>query len=318
MAVGIRRLTACLAAVLTVLLAGCRASGVVEVRSADEVAVDLLIIHDLDGFECATDGIGPDSPLTTTEERDASGRRVCHVVGTVHPERIRPYLNVVQAGELVVVSFNPLGVAPGSDESSGSVFSAFSALDVAVRFPGQVLSTNGEVDGNTAHFRDPKQLTRAYGLRADGLNHPGPAWSVIGPATGFVGGVAVAGLGLVLWRRRRTGAQPSDDGSDDESTDELDLEWTDESDHESTEPSHERADEPDQERAAADAAHFGAPPAPGAAGEDPDAPPNDGPPPAVPPGAGPPPDKPPSDRLAPDEPPRRSPDDSVWAPPADS
>lgn len=212
MSIGVRRLVAALVAVLAAVLSGCTASGVVEVRSADEVMIDVTLTHALDENACDTSGFRPDVQLTVTAGVDDNQRPTCHIVGTVPPEQLRDYLTVSHAGEFLVASFNPLGVVPGVDAPSGTVLSAFTALDLVVRFPGQVQSATGEWDGNAAHFRDPKQFIRPYGLRAEALDHPGPAWSVVGPIVGFVAGAAAAGLAFALWRRRSVG----DSGEDPE------------------------------------------------------------------------------------------------------
>ncbi|MFT4295701.1 MAG: hypothetical protein QM582_09850 [Micropruina sp.] len=208
----IRRGAAVLVAVVLLLLTGCSASGTIEVRSADELAVDLTF----GGADRCDGTFYLDVSLTFQTRTDANGNPVCQVSGTVHPESLRPYLGVSHAGEFLVFSFNPLAVAPGSEATGGDLFSALSQLDIAVRFPGQVVSTNGVADGNAARFRDTQQLVRPYGLAAEGLDHPGPSWAVIGPLVGFVTGVAVMALWLVVakHRRRRRSQQPA--GIDDQ------------------------------------------------------------------------------------------------------
>ena len=227
--------------------------------------------------------------LQVVESLDANGTPSCHLRGTVDPERLRPWLSATHVGEFMTLSFNPLGVAPGRPADSGS-WAGLGAIDVTVQFPGQVLSTTGDADGNAVHFRDADQLTRPYGLRADALDHPGPAWVVIGPVAGFVGGVLAAGLGVMLWRRRRrTGEEPESGQDDLIATDADDLIGPAAVDGSAVEPS--------DAWSAAGAARPAQPRTPAA------------PPPAVPsviPGATPDP-----------VPPRRRPDDSVWAPPGD-
>lgn len=276
----VRLLAAGLAVAGTAMFAGCTATGSLKVRSADEVIVDVTITHALGDDACGQIGLNAGLPLTISADEDESGQATCHVTGTVHSERLRPYLSVSHAGELLTASFNLLGVAPGDDPPSGSVLSAFSDLDLTVRFPGDVVNATGEVDGNTVHFRDPKQLTRAYGLRADALDHPGPAWSALGPVASFVGGVAVTVLGFALWRRRRTGlpAVGQEAGHEDAEPLEADAEVLD------APPIDELAPSIDEPKLAIDIDRR--------------------PTPAI-------------DGPAPDVPPRRRPDDSVWAPPGD-
>lgn len=286
---GSRRLVACLAVALTMTLAGCDVSGRVEWRSPDEAVVDVTIVHAMDELQCAGGVFGGASGLEVVESLDANGTPSCHLRGTVDPERLRPWLSATHVGEFMTLSFNPLGVAPGRPADSGS-WAGLGAIDVTVQFPGQVLSTTGDADGNAVHFRDADQLTRPYGLRADALDHPGPAWVVIGPVAGFVGGVLAAGLGVMLWRRRRrTGEEPESGQDDLIATDADDLIGPAAVDGSPVEPS--------DAWSAAGAARPAQPRTPAA------------PPPAVPsviPGATPDP-----------VPPRRRPDDSVWAPPGD-
>ncbi len=280
MSIGVRRLVAAVVMVLAAaVLSGCTASGVIEVRSADEVMIDVTITHGLvDEHVCAGVGMS-DLPLTVTAGPDEDQPRTCRISGAVHPELLHRYLTVSHAGELLVMTFNPLSVAPGADAQDESVLSTFSELDLAVRFPGQVTSTTGEADGTVAHFRDPKQFLRPYGLRAEALDHPGPAWSVLGPIAGFLVGAAAAVLAFALWRRRGV-SDPL--GDPEESIEAPDSEaWG--------EPEGEPVvtGSPPAGQSAVESAQFGqteSPPAP--------------------------------DRGT-SEPVRRRPDDSVWAPPDD-
>lgn len=278
MSIGVRRLVAALVTVFAVLLTGCTASGVIEVRSADEVMIDVTINHGLDEHVCTAVGTR-DLPLTVTAEPDEDEPGICRISGTVHPELLREYVTVTHAGELFVITFNPLTVVPGVEAPNGWALSTFTELDLAVRFPGQVTNTSGEADGNVARFRDPKQFIRPYGLRAEALDHPGPAWSVIGPIAGFLAGAAAAVLAFALWRRRGVG-DPM--GDPEESTETPDAEAWDEPEGEPM-----LTDEPPTDHSAAGPAESEqpwAPPAP--------------------------------DHHTPD-PPRRRPDDSIWAPPDD-
>lgn len=202
MPLGIRRLAACLAAVFAMLLAGCDVSGHIELRSRDQVVVDLVVTQDSDDAGCALGALNMGGRLTVVQRLDVNGVRTCHVQGTVHPEQLRPYLHVSHVGEYVTVSFNPFSRAPDSSQDREQWFGV---LDVTVQAPGTVLATTGEADGTRARFRDSKQLNRPYGLTVEALDHPGPAWAVAGPIAGFLGGAATV-VALVLWRRRRTAA----------------------------------------------------------------------------------------------------------------
>ena len=275
MSIGVRRLVAALVAVFAALLTGCSVSGVIEVRSADEVMIDVTISHASDEYVCTGVGMG-DLPLSVTD-KDEPG--TCRISGMVHPELLHRYLTVSHAGEFFVMTFNPLLAAPGADAPTESMLSTFTELDLAVVFPGQVTNTTGQADGNVAHFRDPKQFIRPYGLRAEALDHPGPAWSVIGPIAGFLAGAAAAVLAFALWRRRGVG-DPM--GDLEESTETSDAAAWDEPEGEPM-----LTDEPPTDHSAAGPAESEqpwAPPAP--------------------------------DHHTPD-PPRRRPDDSIWAPPDD-
>ncbi|MEZ5088330.1 MAG: hypothetical protein R2719_00650 [Micropruina sp.] len=202
MPLGIRRLAACLAAVFAMLLAGCDVSGHIELRSRDQVVVDLVVTQDSDDAGCALGALNMGGRLTVVQRLDVNGVRTCHVQGTVHPEQLRPYLHVSHVGEYVTVSFNPFSRAPDSSQDREQWFGV---LDVTVQAPGTVLATTGEADGTRARFRDSKQLNRPYGLTVEALDHPGPAWAVAGPIAGFLGGAAT-GVALLIGRRRRTAA----------------------------------------------------------------------------------------------------------------
>lgn len=275
MSIGVRRLVAALVVVFAGLLTGCSVSGVIEVRSADEVMIDVTISHASDEYVCTGVGMG-DLPVTVTD-KDEPG--TCRISGTVHPELLHRYLTVAHAGEFFVMTFNPLSAAPGADAPTESMLSTFTELDLAVRFPGQVTNTTGQADGSVAHFRDPKQFIRPYGLRAEALDHPGPAWSVIGPIAGFLAGAAAAVLAFTLWRRRGLSDPMSDP---EESTEAPDVEVWDEPEGEPVLTGEPPVDRSADEQAQPEEAW--APPA--------------------------------SDRDG-SEPPRRRSDDSIWAPPDD-
>lgn len=271
-----------MAAAATLLLTGCTVAGTVEVRSSDEVVVDLTFRNDsLTDYRCEPE-IFRDISLTVETRTADDGAAFCVVTGVVHPERLRQFLNVTHAGEFVAISVNPLGVAPGGEKSAEISRSSIGELDVTVRFPGQVLTTTGEADGSSARFRDPKQLARPYGLAAEALNHAGPSWSVIGPLAGFLAGVAGTALWLRARRRRHLLATSPNDAVPEEVDERRDLEAIAES-----------------VSAVPDVAAGSRPDGPGAAQGEPA------------------PDETPADRAGP-LPARRRPDDSVWAPPADS
>ena len=275
-----RRGITLMATAATLLLTGCTVAGTVEVRSSDEVVVDLTFRNDsLTDYRCEPEFVR-DISLTAEVRTDDQGEALCAVRGVVHPERLRQFLNVTHAGEFLAVSVNPLGVAPGGEQSAEVSRSSIGGLDVTVRFPGQVLTTTGEADGNSARFRDPKQLVRPYGLAAEALNHAGPSWSVVGPLAGCLVGVAGTLLWLTARRRRHSLADSPADALPDQ-TEGADPEEISES-----------------VAAAPDALADSRPDGPGGAQREPAR------------------VERPDDRAGPLSA-RRRPDDSVWAPPVD-
>lgn len=201
-----RRLVgAALFVVASGLFGGCQLSGTLDVRSADQVVVDFTIADEQFDREMCTAGYwgGPPDDLTV-DFSDAGGDNSCRIRGSVHPEKLRQYLDLSQAGDYLSVHINPLNVALGGEPSGGSQYYTllYADLDLTVTFPGGVLTATGDIDFNSVHFRDPEQFVRAYGLQATALSHPGPQWSLIGPAVGVAAGV----IATLLWqavRRRR-------------------------------------------------------------------------------------------------------------------
>lgn len=134
MPLGIRRLAACLAAVFAMLLAGCDVSGHIELRSRDQVVVDLVVTQDSDDAGCALGALNMGGRLTVVQRLDVNGVRTCHVQGTVHPEQLRPYLHVSHVGEYVTVSFNPFSRAPDSSRTGSSGSASWTSR---CRLPGR-------------------------------------------------------------------------------------------------------------------------------------------------------------------------------------
>lgn len=218
-----RRLVRALLVMLALTaFAGCEVTGSVDVRSADAVAVDLTVKGDDYYLPCDSSNWGAaGKSLGFNEFVDDRGETTCRVFGTIHPELVRDMLQVSQPGEYLEAASNPLSMAPGKEIPIGSVWSsARTKLDVTVTFPGRVLSSTGEADGNKVHFGDPKQYVRPFGLRATALGHPGPEWSVLGPIVGVGVGIGLAVLWWYLRRQRRratrlAGAPIPDPGADD-------------------------------------------------------------------------------------------------------
>ena len=203
-----RRQSVVLVSVLAVLLAGCRASGTVDVRSAEEVAVDLVFVDvSYEQAPCNPHAWGPNFPLETLPGVTPDGRLTCRVRGVTHPARLSRHLTLTAAGEYLSFGYNPLAIGPDGRLPIGDARLTIDDLDLTVAFPGRVLGANGAVDGSSVRFVDAGQLARPHGLQATALDHPGPAWSVLGPLFGLVAGLAIG----VLWSLRRRGQARSAD-----------------------------------------------------------------------------------------------------------
>ena len=203
-----RRQSVVLVSVLAVLLAGCRASGTVDVRSAEEVAVDLVLVDvSYEQAPCNPHAWGPNFPLETLPGVTPDGRLTCRVRGVTHPARLSRHLTLTAAGEYLSFGYNPLAIGPDGRLPIGDARLTIDDLDLTVAFPGRVLGANGAVDGSSVRFVDAGQLARPHGLQATALDHPGPAWSVLGPLFGLVAGLAIG----VLWSLRRRGQARSAD-----------------------------------------------------------------------------------------------------------
>ena len=206
-----RRQSVVLVSVLAVLLAGCRASGTVDVRSAEEVAVDLVFVDvSYEQAPCNPHAWGPNFPLETLPGVTPDGRLTCRVRGVTHPARLSRHLTLTAAGEYLSFGYNPLAIGPDGRLPIGDARLTIDDLDLTVAFPGRVLGANGAVDGSSVRFVDAGQLARPHGLQATALDHPGPAWSVLGPLFGLVAGLAIG----VLWSFRRRGRARSADTDD--------------------------------------------------------------------------------------------------------
>ncbi len=203
-----RRQSVVLVSVLALLLAGCRASGTVDVRSAEEVAVDLVFVDvSYEQAPCNPHAWGPNFPLETLPGVTPDGRLTCRVRGVTHPARLSRHLTLTAAGEYLSFGYNPLAIGPDGRLPIGDARLTIDDLDLTVAFPGRVLGANGAVDGSSVRFVDAGQLARPHGLQATALDHPGPAWSVLGPLFGLVAGLAIG----VLWSLRRRGQARSAD-----------------------------------------------------------------------------------------------------------
>lgn len=194
---------AAVAAAACLLLTGCRASGTVQVRSADEVFVDLTFVDvSYQQAPCNPHEWGPNFPLETQPGVNPDDLLTCRVHGVTHPARLSGHLTLVAAGEYLSFAYNPLAIGPDGRQPIGPTLLDIDELDLTVTFPGQVLSTTGQADGSTVRYTDPDQLDRGYGLQATALDHPGPAWSILGPIVGLLAGLVLAGLWWFVRRPR--------------------------------------------------------------------------------------------------------------------
>ena len=179
------------------LLAGCDVTGTATLRSDDYVELNLRAVVDV-GETCDWQ-LG--ETVRTEERRMWRGsERLCLLQGTVHKEELRRWgVSVTHLGERIEVSFNPLGVVTTSRRTAATV--GIRDLAVAVEFPGQVQESTGIVEGTTVRFTDVDQLAQPFGLRAVGLDHAGPPWTLVGAGAAFGLGALATGL-LWAWRWR--------------------------------------------------------------------------------------------------------------------
>lgn len=175
-----------LVAVLTLALTACDARGTVEVRSADEVVLDVT----LGGItRRACRGIGDASPKVTVDLRAASGGSwECRVTGTISPADLL-VLDVVAMDDYYVVTANVGGdIQPG-------------AIDVILELPGRVLAASGgTVEGNTVRFTGDATDVFAGNVRVLAKAGPEVPWGPVGAAIGLLVGVLGTLVGL-RWRR---------------------------------------------------------------------------------------------------------------------
>ena len=206
-------------------LTGCNAAGTVDVRSASEVVIDLSISNfSGDGYSCSDFGFQSRPQLTVTDVRDSSGLvKACRLQGTLPPEWLTHYVTIASVGEYVRFEFNPLGIGPGSQPTESPYYGQFPAFDgdVTITFPGRVLSSTGDADGNSVRFHDSDQFQRAYGWQATALNHAGPEWALVGPIAGVAVGLGIAAAFRWARRRARGSGVDVDRADPDEAMDEA-------------------------------------------------------------------------------------------------
>lgn len=204
-----------LAALLAVpVLTGCSVSGTIEVRSSEEVAVDLMFTDvDFRQSPCNPHAYGPNFPLATIAGSDGQDRLTCRVTGVTHPSRLSRHAAITAVGEYLTFSYNPLAMGPDGRRPVGEFQRPeLDQMAVTVSFPGSVLTTTGQPDGSRVTFTEQWLFDTSGGLQATALNHPGPAWSTVAGPIGFGLGV-VAATAFWLARRSRTGPQSAPAGS---------------------------------------------------------------------------------------------------------
>ncbi len=175
---------AALAPALALLLAGCDVRGSAEVRSADEVFVDLTFT-DLPRGRCWA--LGHSDAGVTTVQHSVRGVSTCRVRGSFRPSSVI-FVDLASVADYYVLSVDLTATA-------GSVGNA----DVFVSMPGTVgASSHGVVDG--AHIRlsgEDVAFAGSY-LRVVAQADNGSGWTPMA-----LGLLAVAALGLVAAFRRR-------------------------------------------------------------------------------------------------------------------
>lgn len=191
-----RRLSGAVAALalaaLSLTLTGCDLEGTIDVRSEQEIVVDVSVS---DSAEACLGLSSQSLASLKVAVDDAGGCRITGTLGQQNPAAELVTLSVV--GENYVLDLN-------FPEGAGEL-----PMDLFVTFPGQVVDGGGgRTDYNRVHFE------RGWGLGAVGktrivaLNHPGPPWWVLAAGGGVLVGVLLTlALLLLLRRRRRAQAQ---------------------------------------------------------------------------------------------------------------
>ena len=183
-------------AALSLTLTGCDLAGTIDVRSEQEILVDLFVS---DSAEACV-ALSNQSLASLKVEVDRGGCRITGTLGQNNPAPELVTLSVV--GENYVLDLNfPEGAAE-------------LPMDLLITFPGQVVDGGGgRTDYNRVHFE------RGWGLGAMGktrivaLNHAGPPWWVLAAGGGALAG-ALLTLALLLLLRRRTQADGTDDATE--------------------------------------------------------------------------------------------------------
>jgi hypothetical protein len=102
-------------------------------------------------------------------------------------------LSITREGdEFVVAGTLDLSGELGTDPTSGAALSGAEA-EISVTFPGEVISSNGEEDGNTVTWEPV--LGESLELQARGSAEAGLPWSLIAAVVALVG---LVGIGIVL------------------------------------------------------------------------------------------------------------------------
>jgi hypothetical protein len=123
-------------------------------------------------------------------------------------------LSITREGdEFVVAGTLDLSGELGTDPTSGAALSGAEA-EISVTFPGEVISSNGEEDGNTVTWEPV--LGESLELQARGSAEAGLPWSLIVAVVALIGLVVIGIVLLVVVRGRQqpaTASGPAPEGS---------------------------------------------------------------------------------------------------------
>lgn len=173
-------------AALSLTLTGCDLAGRIDVRSEQEIVVDLYVSDAAQA--CVT--LSEQSLASLSVVVDRGGCRVTGTLGRQNPAPELVALLVVGEHYVLDLSF---------PEGAGEV-----PMDVIVTFPGMVLDGGGgRTDSHRVHFERGFGLGGVGKVRIVALNHPGPLWWELAAGGGVLLGALSTVTVLLLLRRRR-------------------------------------------------------------------------------------------------------------------
>lgn len=188
------------------VVSGCRADGVVDVRADDTIAVDLVMWADAADDHARTDltycyGARPLQGGGLTAAPLFDGPKVgCRLSGTIPFHGEVPLMPIaaqhVEGAILVGLGGNRF-VALAANSAQDSI-------EVTVTFPGDVLSSStGTVSGRTVRFQDLTTIA-TEGVAISARDRPGPGTEALAIAGAGVAGAALgAAITLLAMRSRR-------------------------------------------------------------------------------------------------------------------